>query len=181
MDVGDLDEDDPIDAVALAWMRELPGTPVDGIPVISRILRLAGLLCDDRRRVLARAGSDWATLDLLSVLRRSGPPYRLTTRQITRRTLVTAGAVSQRLARAEADGLVRRAPVADGSRTVQVTLTPKGRELNELLVDAVLSREHEIVSGLSLEERARLADSLRGMLAVVEQHLDADGSAGPKS
>ena len=44
---------------------------------------------------------DAATLDLLSVLRRAGPPYQLTTRQLTEQTRVTAGAISQRVARAE--------------------------------------------------------------------------------
>ncbi|WP_280401232.1 MarR family transcriptional regulator [Nocardia carnea] len=43
-------------------------------------------------------------------MRRSGPPYRLTTRQIAARSLVTAGAISQRLARAEAAGLITRSP-----------------------------------------------------------------------
>jgi hypothetical protein len=51
---------------------------------------------------------DPSTLDLLSVLRRSGPPYELGTRELTRRTLVTAGAISQRVARAEQAGLVAR-------------------------------------------------------------------------
>lgn len=56
-------------------MRERPGTPVEGIGVVARIWRLG----NDRRRTAAAAGADAATLDLLSVLGRSGPPYRLTT------------------------------------------------------------------------------------------------------
>jgi len=40
------------------------------------------------------------------------PPYELTTREITRRTLITAGAVSQRVARADRAGLVERSPLA---------------------------------------------------------------------
>ena len=102
------DETDPVDATALAWLRERPGTPVEGIGIVTRIWRLARLLGDDRRRVLADAGADAATLDLLSVLRRAGPPYQLTTRQLTEHTRVTAGAISQRVARAEKSGLVRR-------------------------------------------------------------------------
>ena len=77
------DETDPVDATALAWLRERPGTPVEGIGIVTRIWRLARLLGEDRRRVLADAGADAATLDLLSVLRRAGPPYQLTTRQLT--------------------------------------------------------------------------------------------------
>lgn len=72
------------------------------------VWQFAKLFGDDRRRVLARLGVDAATLDLLSVLRRGGPPYTLTTRELAGRSLVTAGAVSQRVARAERDGLVVR-------------------------------------------------------------------------
>lgn len=107
----------------------------------------AGFALAARSSVLA-AGADPATLDLLSVLRRSGPPYRLTTREITERTQVTAGALSQRLARAEREGPVRRSG-AEGSRLVVVTLTPAGHELVERLVDRVLGREAELVSRLT--------------------------------
>ena len=58
----------------------------------------AKLLSDDRRRTLGRLGIEDSTLDLLSTLRRSGPPYTLTTRELGERTLVTAGAISQRVA-----------------------------------------------------------------------------------
>lgn len=159
-----LDDDDPVDAVALAWLRERPGTPVQGIGIVTRIWQCAKLLGKDRRRVLAAAGADPATLDLLSVLRRSGPPYALTTRQLTDRTLVSAGAISQRVARAERDGLVTRAG-APGSRAVVVTLTPAGHDLVEQLVDDVLGREADLVSGLHPEQQAALTELLRLLLA----------------
>ena len=120
--MGDYNPDDAVDAVALAWLRERPGTPVEGIGIVTRLWMCAKLLGEDRRRVLASAGADTATLDLLSVLRRSGEPYQLTTRQITEQTGVTAGAISQRLARAENAGLVERS-ASEGSRIVLVTLT----------------------------------------------------------
>jgi DNA-binding MarR family transcriptional regulator len=107
-------------------------------------------------RALREAGIDAATLDLLSVLRRSGPPYVLSTRELTRRTLVTAGAISQRVARAERDGLVERRAAGTGRRTVLVELTPAGHALVERSVDTVLGREAGLVSCLSEQERAML-------------------------
>ena len=158
-----LDQNDPVDATALAWLRERPGTPVDGIGIVTRVWRLAKLFGEDRRRVLAAAGADAATLDLLSVLRRSGPPYRLTTRELTEQTRVTAGAVSQRVARAEQAGLVVRAPVQE-SRAVAVTLTEAGHSLVERLVDRVLGREAELVGRLAPEQRTALTELLRVLL-----------------
>ncbi|RKE17610.1 MarR family winged helix-turn-helix transcriptional regulator [Streptomyces sp. TLI_171] len=151
-------------AIAAAWRRERPGTPTDSIEIVTPVWRLAKLFADDRNRVLRAAGIDAATLDLLSVLRRSGPPYELTTRELSRRTLVTAGAISQRVARAERAGLVHRSPDPAGGRAVLVALTPDGHELIERSVDAVLGREAELVTGLDPAERAQLAALLDRLL-----------------
>lgn len=169
--VDDLDENDPVDATTLAWLRERPGTPVEGIGIVTRVWRLAKLLGDDRRRTLAELDTDAATLDLLSVLRRSGVPYRLTTRDLADRSRVTAGAISQRVARAEDAGLVERAPAEDESRTVTVTLTPEGHALVERLVDRVLGREAELVSYLTDDQQAVLTQLLREFLATLEDAL----------
>jgi DNA-binding MarR family transcriptional regulator len=124
--------------------------------IVTPIWRLAELFADDRSRVLREAGIDAATLDLLSVIRRSGPPYTLSTRDIAERALVTAGAISQRVARGERDGLARRSPGATGRRTVLVELTPAGHALIERSVDALLGREATLVRSLSEDERSAL-------------------------
>ena len=164
----------PAAEIAAAWRRERPGTPVDSIEVVTPLWRLAKLFADDRRRVLASQGVDAATLDLLSVLRRSGPPYELTTRELGARTLVTAGAISQRVGRAEGAGLVTRTAQGKGSRAVLVRLTPAGHALVERTVDSVLGREAELVSGLSPAERATLVDLLDLLLADVARRVGSD-------
>jgi DNA-binding MarR family transcriptional regulator len=153
--------------IAAAWQRERPGTPVSSIGIVSRIWALAKAFGENRRRILAVAGVDAATLDLLSTIRRAGPPYALTTRDITDRTLVTAGAVSQRVARAERQELVRRRPDTGGSRAVWVELTPHGHDVVEATVDLVLGQEEDLVSALSQEQRDSLAELLRVLLGDV--------------
>jgi DNA-binding MarR family transcriptional regulator len=136
---------------------------------VTPIWRLAKLFADDRSRVLRAAGIDAATLDLLSVIRRSGPPYTLSTREIARRTLVTAGAISQRVARAERDGFVRRTPGGMGHKTVLVKLTAQGHALIERSVDAVLGREASLTSALPERERTALIALLDKLLADVRR------------
>lgn len=162
--------------IAAAWQRERPGTPTASIEIVTPIWRLAKLFADDRSRALRAAGIDTATLDLLSVIRRSGPPYVLSTREIGRRALVTAGAISQRVARAERDGLVRRTPGTTGRRTVLVSLTAEGHALVERSVDMVLGREAELVSSLSEGERASLIGLLDKLMADVRQRTTDAGS-----
>jgi DNA-binding MarR family transcriptional regulator len=169
----------PAAEIAAAWQRERPGTPTGSIEVVTPLWRLAKLLADDRARVLRAVGIDAATLDLLSVIRRSGPPYALGTREIGRRTLVTAGAVSQRVARAERDGLVRRTPDPRGRRAVLVTLTEEGHALVERSVDRVLGREAELVAGLTQDERAALAALLGKLYADVCERTAVSRADGP--
>jgi DNA-binding MarR family transcriptional regulator len=154
----------PAAEIARAWQRERPGAPTDSIEIVTPLWRLAKLFADDRRRLLADLGVDPATLDLLSVLRRAGAPYELSTRELSRRTLVTAGAISQRVARAEESGLVTRRTARDGTRAVVVTLTEAGHALIERTVDQVLTRESELVASLTPAGRTQLAAQLQELL-----------------
>lgn len=157
--------------IAAAWERERPGTPATSIGIVTPIWQLAKLFGDDRRRVLARAGVDTATLDLLSVLRRSGAPYTLTTRELGHLSMVTAGAVSQRVARAEREGLVTRRPGEGRPRTVDVTLTDAGHALVEATVDQVLGREADLIGGLTSGQQAQLTELLSILLTDVQRSL----------
>jgi DNA-binding MarR family transcriptional regulator len=150
----------PVADIADSWARELPDARTDSIAVITPLWRTAKALADDRRRTLAALGVDSSTLDLLSVIRRAGPPYELTTREITRRTLVTAGAISQRIARAEDSGLVERSPSTASRRAVAVRLTDAGHRLIESTVRQLLAHEAELVASLSPTERSVLAACL---------------------
>jgi DNA-binding MarR family transcriptional regulator len=159
----------PAAEIAQAWQRERPGTPTDSIEIVTPLWRLAKLFADDRRRLLADLGIDPATLDLLSVLRRGGAPYELSTRELSRRTLVTAGAISQRVARAEDSGLVTRRTADDGTRAVLVTLTEAGHDLIERTVDQVLIRESELIASLPPASREQLAGQLQELLDQVSR------------
>ncbi|MET4432132.1 MarR family transcriptional regulator [Mycolicibacterium sp. 624] len=167
----ELDPEDSVDAIALAWLRERPQTPVDSIGIVTRLWHAAKLLGDDRARLLREAGADAATLDLLSTLRRSGPPYRLTTRELADAALITAGAITQRVDRAERQGLVTRSAQGEGSRRVDVELTDLGHATVERLVDAVLERELALLDGFPADEVEQLNSLLRQLLSALHTSL----------
>lgn len=150
-------------AVAAAWEREIPGVPTRSIPVVWATKTVAARLRRGRETALRDVGIDAATLDLLSTLRRAGPPYALTTRQLTDRCLVSAGAISQRLARAERDGLVERRDLP--GRRVSVTLTRAGHALVERGARHVLEVDAVLTSGLSDAELDQLGSLLERWVA----------------
>ncbi|MBW9215087.1 MarR family winged helix-turn-helix transcriptional regulator [Mumia sp. zg.B53] len=161
-----LDDVGPLSAeeIARAWERELPGVATSSILLLTPLWRVAKLLADQRRRTLRTLGMDAGTLDLVSTLRRSGPPYSLTTRQLGEQSLVTAGAISQRVARAEEDGLVVREPSAAARRAVAVTLTSAGHAEVERVVASLLAHEERILECLTPAQRAALEDGLASLL-----------------
>lgn len=138
--------------------------PVGSIGIVTRVWQAAKLLSDERRRTLAAIGMDAATLDLLSTLRRAGSPYRLSTRELAARCLVTAGAVTQRVDRAQDSGLVRRLAPVPGSRIVLVELAADGHREVERAVSMLLGYEQGLVDALTLEDQAELARLLTALL-----------------
>ncbi|MFD7587255.1 MarR family winged helix-turn-helix transcriptional regulator [Kitasatospora sp. NPDC059811] len=158
---------DRADEISQAWRCEQPGLPVDWIGILTRIHDAAKLLADERRRVLTQVGMDAATLDLLSTLRRSGRPYRLSTRELASRCLITPGAVTQRVDRAQHEGLVRRLAADPGTRAVPVELTPEGHHAVENAVDGLLNYERGLIEALAPQEQRELAR----LLAVLLQDL----------
>lgn len=156
--------EDEVDRIQAAWARERPRTSVAPMGVLTRIRLIAKLLEDDHRRAMARLGSDAATRDLLSALRRSGPPYELSPGELARATLISAGAISQRVARAERQGLVRRRRSAKDARAVVVELTPAGHALVENTLDELLRHEADLLADLSPEQQYQLAELLRPLL-----------------
>ncbi|PSL01166.1 DNA-binding MarR family transcriptional regulator [Haloactinopolyspora alba] len=173
------DDEDGADRIRAGWRRELPDVPVGPIGVITRIWRLAQLFTADRERTLDRLGLDSSTLDLLSTLRRSGPPYELTSGQIAARSFVSAGAVSQRIARAEAAGLVRRARSGADGRSVAVRLTDEGRRMNEDAVADLLRHEETLLDGLGATEHDELAATLKVLLGQLTRRFDAEDRPPP--
>jgi DNA-binding MarR family transcriptional regulator len=173
-------EGDHAEQIAQAWAREQPGIPVGSIGILTRIWQAAKLLSDERRRTLAAIGMDAATLDLLSTLRRAGPPYQLSTRELSRRCLVTAGAVTQRVDRAQQAGLVRRLAAERGSRIVRIELTDSGHRSVQEAVGRLLTYEQGLVGVLQPGEQEELARLLAVLLRGLDDRLRVGrGSPGP--
>lgn len=160
-----MSELDDVDAIAAAWKRERPDLDVGSIGIITRVSRLATTLSRHREAVLADHGTDSSTLDLLSTLRRAGVPYELTPTELAERSLITSGGISQRLAKAEAQGLIARSPSPTDGRSTVVGLTAAGRDLVDRTVAEVLTSEAGLVDTLDKNQQDTLAGLLRDLLA----------------
>ncbi len=162
--------EDRSERIETEWRRERPDLDPSSIGVVTRVWELAKIFGDRRRRLLAEQDVDSALMDLLGLLRRSGPPHALTTRELTERAMVSAGAISQRLTRAENRGWVRRVP--GPARQVVAELTDEGRDTVDRVAGLIFAADDEALAGLSDRQRRDLAALLRRLTLTL-------GSGGP--
>jgi DNA-binding MarR family transcriptional regulator len=156
---------DEVDDLVVAWRAQRPDLDVEPMQVLSRISRLARHLDIARRGAFADHGLESWEFDVLSALRRQGPPFQLTPGALLRATLVTSGTMTNRIDRLAAAGLVRREPDPRDKRGVLVTLTRRGQESVDAALADLLRRERVLLAGLNAVDRRRLADLMRILLA----------------
>ncbi|GGP44020.1 MarR family winged helix-turn-helix transcriptional regulator [Streptomyces melanogenes] len=163
---------DHVDLLLAQWGERRPDLDVSPMAVIGRLKRLSRLIEAELRRTFAEHGLDPASFDVLATLRRSAPPHLLTPAELMRSAMVTSGAVSQRLDRLEARGLVTRSPSPSDGRVVEVALTAEGRALVDRALPDHLATEERLLAALGTDRRDALADTLRELLESLGDGVD---------
>jgi DNA-binding MarR family transcriptional regulator len=156
---------DEVDDLTAAWRDQRPDLDVEPLTVLSRVSRLARHLDIARRSAFAAHGLESWEFDVLTALRRAGPPFQLTPGALLRATLVTSGTMTNRIDRLADSGLVFREPDPRDRRGVLVTLSERGREVVDAAFTDLLDREQALLASLPADQRRVLADLLRTLLA----------------
>ncbi|MEU3574554.1 MarR family transcriptional regulator [Kitasatospora sp. NPDC036755] len=156
---------DHVDRVVAQWGAERPDLDASPMEVFGRLKRLYRLVDAALNRTFAEHGLDAASFDVLATLKRSGPPYRLTPTGLMQSAMVTSGAITQRLDRLEARGLVTRTRSDQDGRSREVVLTPEGHDLIDRALPDHLATEHRMLTGLDEARRGALVEAMRILLA----------------
>jgi DNA-binding MarR family transcriptional regulator len=156
---------DEVDDLVASWRAERPDLDVEPLQVLSRVSRLARHLDRERQAAFAGQGLQAWEFDVLSALRRQGPPYQLSPSALLRATLVTSGTMTNRIDRLAESGLVSRRSDPQDKRGVLVTLTARGRKAADAALAELLRSERRLLTGLDAAQRAELAALLRILLA----------------
>jgi DNA-binding MarR family transcriptional regulator len=155
---------DHVDRVLRQWRTERPDLDVSPMGVIGRMQRASRLLERGLSDTFAAHGLAHWEFDVLATLRRAGPPFRLTAGALSDSTMVTSGAITNRIDRLAARGLVTRETDPDNRRSVVITLTESGQAvIDDVLVHHV-ANENRLLAALSAEEQRQLAALLRTLL-----------------
>lgn len=160
---------DSVDRLLSEWARERPDLDMAPLAVMARLMRLSALATRRAEAWLAPLGLSWESFSLLVTLRRAGPPYQQRPGALLQDSLLSSGAMTNRIDRVEEMGLVLRMRDPHDGRGVIVQLTPQGLELADLAIELHMAGWKELLAGLPEAKRATLTRLLAQLLG--EQEL----------
>lgn len=156
--------EDNVDWRLNQWRTERPDIDPTPMGVVARIQRACRLLERELRDHFATHDLQLWEFDMLGTLRRSGQPYQLTAGQLVESSMVTSGAITNRIDRLVAKELVTREVDPLNRRSVLITLTERGRELIDGIVVDHVDLEAKLLSKLSGRDQEHLTGLLRQLL-----------------
>lgn len=172
---------DAVDRYIAQWRAERPDLPLDAMGTFGRLGRLLGVAGPLIERVFAAHGLTTGDFDVLASLRRSGEPWTLTPSVLARGLMLSPAAMTNRLDRLEAAGLVDRALDPDNRRSMRVSLTAQGRATVDAAVTEHVANEERLLDALTADERRTLDHLLRTLLAALEAERDAGPGERPET
>jgi len=157
---------DVVDAIVGQWAKERPDVVEDLWPVelLARIQRLARVVDKSAKATAARHGVEHGEFDVLTTLQRSGPPYTLPAGAFLKASMVTSGAITNRIDRMETKGLVERVREGDDRRTVKIRLTEHGHEVARAAFADHLADYAQLLAGVDRRLVEQTAEGLRQVL-----------------
>lgn len=152
---------DRIDRLLGQWSAERPELDCSGLDVVARVQDLAKILRHNENGALEALGLKMWEYDVLSALRRQGKPYQMPATELARESLLSSGAMTNRIDRLEARQLVARERDPADRRGVLVKLTMTGCDLVNLAIEARMEVANEHLVNLSDKEKRAISLGLR--------------------
>ena len=159
---------DSIARIISEWQRERPDLDGTAVGIHGRIIRLAAHMLRRSDGWLNPLGLSWEGFSLIVTLRRSGKPYELRPTDILKESLLTSGAVTNRIDRVEEMGLVKRIPAKGDRRSYSVRLTPAGKRLADKAIEHHFVALKNSFNSLTDSEQKQLARLLSKLLSTAE-------------
>jgi deoxyribonuclease V len=161
---------DQVDVVLGEWGRERSQADLAPVAITARVSRLAQILQQRMERSSARHGLDWGQFLVLAALRGAGQPFRMSPREIHRLLLLSPAAVTNRLYRLEAKGLIERTADPTDRRSLPVILTVQGLSAIDGAMTACVEEERELLSGIDAQDLETTVRTMRQLLAAYEEY-----------
>jgi DNA-binding MarR family transcriptional regulator len=152
---------DQVEKLIEQWRSARPDLDLSTMGPIGRLSRATKQMHAVAEETFASHGLNMAGFDVLSALRRSGPPYALSAGDLLASMMITSGTMTNRIDQLEKSGLVKRTADSDDARKTIVCLTAEGlQRIDQAIVDHVAT-QRRLLCGLTAREVAQLDALLR--------------------
>jgi DNA-binding MarR family transcriptional regulator len=156
---------DRVDAGRAAWARERPDLDSRWIALLGRLNDAAEVIMRDHLDPLyARFKLQRGEFGVLAALRRSGAPFAMSPTALYEATMISSGAMTNRIDQLERAGFITRQPDPNDRRGKFVVLTPKGKAVIDEAITAQVEKERELLASLSATEQKTLALLLKKLV-----------------
>ena len=159
---------DAIDRVVEQWAKEKPELETEPMAMMGRIMRIAKYMETQVAELHKKYDMKLGEFDVLATLRRSGKPYRLTPSELIGSMMLTSGAMTNRLDKLEAKGLISREHSKEDSRSVSVQLTKDGLILIDQMMTEHVETQKKLVKSLSASQKKNTNQLLKTWLSAYE-------------
>jgi len=155
---------DLIDELIAAWQHSRPTLDPSPLAIIGRVLVLASQLERSVETALAKHGISLGQFDILATLRRAGPRGKLTPTELLKSVVLSSGAMTTRLDKLEASGLIQRQADPSDRRGVVIELTGKGKKVIDAATKTRFAEAKQSLPPLDAKEMCTLEEMLRRWL-----------------
>jgi len=156
---------DAVDVILSQWRAARPDLDAAPMGVVGRLSRAARLLERGLAPVFAEHGLQPGEFDILATLRRAAGSQGMGAGALASSAMVTSGAITNRVDRLVAKGLVTRDLDSANRRAVRIALTPTGRQLVDEAVVEHVANEKRLLAGLDADDQQQLAALLKRLLS----------------
>jgi DNA-binding MarR family transcriptional regulator len=168
-DIAPMNDADSIETFMRQWKKERPDLDPWPVGILGRTQRISARLQTRALTWLEPLGLTWDSFSLLLALRRSGPPYELRPTDIYKESLLSSGAITNRIDKVEKAGWVKRFDSPSDRRGVIVRLTASGKAVADKAVEVHFRELGAQLSKLSKKDRQLLLELLKKLLRTLEE------------
>lgn len=159
------------------WKRELPELETDTLEIFARMCSLVQHYEKIEARALREVDLRPWEFEVLSSLRRLGPPYHTNIKSILDPAFVSSGTMTNRVDRLVDRGLVERHVDPNDGRGVQVLLTQKGKDYIDRAIEHLVDCQRDMLRKRSVTETTSITEAIKSLAPVImDRYYDIEGN-----
>ena len=138
------------------WQNARPELDLGPLGLFAGLAHAYWVTAPEIERLMAAYGLTRGMFDVLTTLRRAGPPYTLAPKQLGQSLLLSGAGITNRLDRLERLKLLHRLPEPRDRRGLKIELTRAGLKLVDRILPQLIQLERSLAAGLTPKKAADL-------------------------